>query len=392
MKFHRKITFLFLFAVAVAVSVATSSRFDRRLASEKSGREPADTLQLIDKNATPETRQLAARMSSLVQKGFMLGQQNATVEGVGWQNLNGEFCGDVCKVTKLHPAVYGWDFNDVFEKDESYKQMLRDRMIQVHEAGGINEISWHMINPVTHGGYKDKTFACARSLSGGDMNAEFLNWLDQFAFFIGKLKDKNGTPIPVIFRPWHEANALWFWWGLEVCSTDHYKELWDTTLHQLRDVDGIHQLLWAYSYNWIPGDNALQWPGDDKVDIMGIDFYFLPLMSAIEPPILKAQLKSLIDRAHEKGKIAAVTEMGYQSRFGYRELPGKTFWSQTFLNILDSEEIAHGISYVMFWRNVSKDDFFLPYPGDVSVTDFNHVVGDPSALFLENISSSDIPQ
>jgi mannan endo-1,4-beta-mannosidase len=393
MKINPLLTSLFLIVAASAAFFgafdSSSVKDNRYLAS--SGQTEA-SFQLVDKDATPETRQLAVRLKSLVQKGFMLGQQNATTEGVGWQNQGDGFCGDVCKVTKLHPAVYGWDFSDVFEKDETYKQALREKMIQVYEAGGINEISWHMINPVTRGNYEDKTFACARILSGGDLNGEFLNWMDQFAYFLKQLKTKDGTPIPVIFRPWHEPNATWFWWGIEVCSSDHYKELWSATLERLRDVDQVHQLLWAYSYNWVPGENLGQWPGDDKLDIIGIDFYFLPLISSFQPALFKRQLNSLAEKAREKGKIAAVTEMGYQKEMGYQDLPGKKFWSSTFLNTMDSEEIAHGISYVLFWRNTSKDHYFLPYPGDVSVEDFNHVVEDPSALFLENISTVDPPR
>ena len=50
-------------------------------------------------------------------------------------------------------------------------------------------------------------------LPGGDKNAEYNAYLDQIADLAHQLSDDKGNDIPVVFRPFHENNGSWFWWG-----------------------------------------------------------------------------------------------------------------------------------------------------------------------------------
>ena len=72
--------------------------------------------------------------------------------------------------------------------------------------------------------------------------------------------------IPVIWRPLHEADGGWFWWGAygpESCKT-LYRLMFDryTKIHKLRN------LIWLWNSvtpSW--------YPGADVVDILGYDSY-----------------------------------------------------------------------------------------------------------------------
>lgn len=94
--------------------------------------------------------------------------------------------------------------------------------------------------------------------------------------FLATLKDDNGQKIPVIFRPWHENSGSWFWWGEKLCTVEEYKALWNMLQDKLK-ADGYDNLVWSYS----PGcqDNLTaerlldRYPGDDRVDMTGLDGY-----------------------------------------------------------------------------------------------------------------------
>jgi mannan endo-1,4-beta-mannosidase len=49
--------------------------------------------------------------------------------------------------------------------------------------------------------------------------------MDILADFMNTLKTKEGTKVPVLFRPWHEHTGKWFWWGKNLCAAEQYKEL-----------------------------------------------------------------------------------------------------------------------------------------------------------------------
>jgi beta-mannanase len=85
-------------------------------------------------------------------------------------------------------------------------------------------ISWHLNNPLTGKSAWDPAPGTVESiLPGGEKNALYKSWLDKVAAFMLDLKGKNGEYIPVIFRPFHELNGSWFWWGKDNCSPEEFK-------------------------------------------------------------------------------------------------------------------------------------------------------------------------
>ena len=65
-------------------------------------------------------------------------------------------------------------------------------------------------------------------------------------------------------------NGNWFWWGKRWCTTDEYKAIYRLTVDYLRN-SGIDNLLFAWSPDAIAGLEF--YPGDDYVDILGMDIY-----------------------------------------------------------------------------------------------------------------------
>jgi Glycosyl hydrolase family 26 len=204
-----------------------------------------------DKNATKETVNLCRNLKKLLNKGIMFGHQDDLAYGVGWKYEQGR--SDIKDVTGDYPAVYGWELGRI-ELDNSVnldsvpfgkmKQFIHDG----YERGGVITISWHLNNPLTGKTAWDPAPGTVASvLPGGEKHDLYKNWLDKIAAFMLNLKGINGENIPVIFRPFHELNGSWFWWGGKNCTPDELKQLYRFTETYLRDVKNVHNLLYAYN-------------------------------------------------------------------------------------------------------------------------------------------------
>ena len=72
-------------------------------------------------------------------------------------------------------------------------------------------------------------------LPGGSRHETFKSDLKIIADFAHNAKNHVGELIPIIFRPWHEFDGNWFWWGRNHCTVEEFKELYRFTVTYLRD-------------------------------------------------------------------------------------------------------------------------------------------------------------
>lgn len=72
--------------------------------------------------------------------------------------------------------------------------------------------------------------------------------------------------VPILWRPLHEASGGWFWWGAEGAET--YKKLYIMLYDMLTNEYGLNNLIWLWN-----GQDGDWYPGDEYVDIVGIDIY-----------------------------------------------------------------------------------------------------------------------
>ena len=89
-----------------------------------------------------------------------------------------------------------------------------------------------------------------------------------------QLKKYQDAGVPVVWRPLHEAQGGWFWWGAH--GPTSFKQLWRLTYDRLTNYHGLHNLIWEFTSSAAEG-NYLDWyPGDDVVDMVGLDIYTDP--------------------------------------------------------------------------------------------------------------------
>jgi hypothetical protein len=342
-----------------------------------------------DKHATKETVNLYRNLKKLPDKGFMMGHQDDLAYGVGWKYEDGR--SDVKDVTGDYPGVYGFELGRIeLDHQVNLDSVPFDRMKQfireAYERGGVITVSWHLNNPLTgKTAWDPAPGTVAAVLPGGDKNALYKTWLDKVADFFLSLKGRSGEYIPVIFRPFHELNGSWFWWGGKNCTPDELKQLYRFTETYLRDEKHVHNLLFAYNTDKFYSTNEFleRYPGDDYVDVVGFDIYQAYNTAGNDDFIrLAGNMLSMLDSiAMEKNKIPAMTE------FGNNGLGDSSWWTGTFLKAIDS----HKIAYALAWRNAGYTsathyEYYVPYKGQSSAADFVRFYKDERTLFQSDIS------
>jgi mannan endo-1,4-beta-mannosidase len=345
------------------------------------------TVKLIDPKATPETKALYSNFIKISQQSLLFGHQDTDAYGTTWKAEEGR--SDVKDVCGSHAAVHGWDIgneNELRNVDSVKFTDIHHYIEEVYKRGGINTISWHMDNPVTGGEAWTKTAVVSDIIPGGKDHQAYVKKLDIAADFLRNCKSGN-TSIPIIFRPFHEHNGDWFWWGKGNCSEADYIKLWRFTIDYLKNSKQLHHIIYAFSpdRSRLDLETAKQsyfygYPGDDYVDILGLDDYVdvgikWNTKSQVEQQADFIKSLTLITNlAKEKNKVAALTETGLES------VTNSSWYTNVILNPIKATPSIH-IAYVLVWRNANAKHHYAPYPGHASVPDFITFFQDPATLF-----------
>ncbi|MEO6732113.1 MAG: glycosyl hydrolase [Ferruginibacter sp.] len=348
-------------------------------------------MKLIDKKATAETKALYNNLYNLSKKHILFGHQHATEYGHGWAGDDDR--SDVKSVTGSHPAVIGVDFSGLSGRPEnaieSTKQSLRKNIAATYNRGGVTTVAWHFSNPVSGGGFywKDSVSLPAVKfiIPGGGQHQKYKAILSTIGEFVKTVKGNDGKLVPMIFRPFHEFDGDWFWWGKSHCSKEEFTSLWKFTVSYLRDSIGVHNFIYAFSPDCLFKTEAQyldRYPGNEWVDMVGVDNYAdfgRDGKYNLDAGIMK--LKIVSDYAKKTNKLAAFTETGLES------IPNPTWWNETLLKAVRSKGMQ--ITYVLVWRNDrnSPTHYYAPFPGHTSVPDFLKFYNDPYTLFESDLKN-----
>ena len=326
---------------------------------------------------------LLQRLRSLRTSGIMFGHQDDPFYGLGWKWDRGR--SDVLAVAGDYPAVMGFELGgiemgDAKSLDSVPFVRIREELLAHVRRGGIATISWHPRNPLTGGtAWDNKNANTVRSiLPGGDQHQKFQTWMLRLSCFLRSLKDEQGRPVPFIFRPWHENSGGWFWWGKGLCSAEEYKALWRCLQDRLL-ADGLTNIVWSWSPNYgLKADDLDSYPGNDRVDIIGLDAYQQSKDEQSFIRTLNKDLATLCAFAKGSDRLVALTECGYQN------LPDPTWWTR----VLKPQIEKFPLSYFLVWRNADHHQYFAPAPGTKDAPDFRKMVGDKRILMLKEIEDN----
>ena len=349
---------------------------------------------MVDKNASTETVALFYNLRNLGKTKIIIGQQDAF--NSFYQNSGSS---DIKKTTGNDPSILGSDFMFITDKDNpnnNWYVQQENKIIQdtkdAYAKGMINTFCWHLREPYNEKSFysadmtsEQRTDAFKSLLPGGKFNDWYKKKLDKVASVVSNLKDTNGKQIPIIFRPFHEFDGNWFWWGANYCTAEEYISVYRFTVNYLRDTKNVHNILFAFSPDnsyTTPSSYLSRYPGDDYVDILGMDNYGdFDNKGTSGASLANSKLKLISDLAISKNKIAALTETGYRVT---STTPAINNWFSTYLyDAITNNNLQ--IAYVMFWSNTSSG-YYVPTPGNSNVVDFQNFTLKSKIILQNNIS------
>ncbi len=222
--------------------------------------------------------------------------------------ISGQQCGDgdniqgdydtymtsLYQATGKYPAIAGADYG--------YKSnnllVINQKLTEHWNAGGLVTINWSAdypwdapwnststpyncrVDPVAN----DVTinlYSLHKNAQESAAKTNYRTELDRVGKALQQLKNAG---IVVIWRPFHEMNTNFFWWGINQHGDDQrnaqeYKDFWNDLYTTLTVDYGLDNLIWTYSpWHDLPGaswttDLRKYYPGDDYVDLVGEDYY-----------------------------------------------------------------------------------------------------------------------
>lgn len=223
--------------------------------------------ELVNDESGPVAYKLYKYLTSIYGKKILSGQQD-----LKWANWLKQNIGKT-------PALLSVDLMDYspsrVERQGDISTAVEDAITH-HQRGGIVSVLWHWNAPVGlydtsedpwwSGFYTRATdFDVAEALSdpGGANYTLILRDIDAIAI---QLKRLEAAGVAVLFRPLHEAEGGWFWWGAK--GPEAAKALWALVFDRLGEYHGLSNLIWVW--------NSVQkdwYPGDSSVDILSTDVY-----------------------------------------------------------------------------------------------------------------------
>ena len=335
---------------------------------------------LIDPVATLKTKYLYMNLEQGSGQRLIFGMHDATGYGVGWKGDDDR--SDIRDVCGDYPALYSWDMNTVDRGSPQEMARFTYRIKSAFARGGVNTLCWHQYDPLGRSFYGSKISdnVVATLLPGGAYHDFYKKRLTRIARFLKGLRGEDGHAIPIIFRPYHEHDSGAFWWGTKNCTADEYNLIWQFTVTYLRDVLNVHNLIYAISpISFTTRNSYLKiYPGDDYVDILGMDFYYWYPLGDRQNTFINC-LHIPAQLAIERGKVPALTEVGLDT------LLEPSWFNRYLLPPFKNDSLAMRMAYAAVWRNESVHHHYAPYPGHPSVPGFIEFYNDPYTTFERDL-------
>lgn len=260
----------------------------------------------VNPNASERAQKLLNYLSETAGKAIITGQHTQTnpMEEIAYIR---EKTGKVPLLRGFEMLAYSPNINYAEATEPCLTEVYENRgtmesaLNWAKETDGIVTLTFHWFSPL--GGH-DKSFYAKNTdfdakqilVEGTPERAAFYQDLDVIAAELQKFRDAD---IPILWRPFHEADGEWFWWGAKgaVVAMKLYRLMFDYFVNA-KELDN---LLWVWNC-----PIAEAYPGDDFVDIVSVDIY----LQKYEKTDYREQYDQLV-QATSRNKTAALGEVGY---------------------------------------------------------------------------------
>jgi len=258
-----------------------------------------------NKKASNEVKTILEYLKNISGKKIITGQYTKTTLQKELQYIK--------KITGKEPALCGFELlsysininyetcsEECLKEIEENKNTLQNAWDWALNKKGLITFTWHWFSPL---GGSDKSFysknttfdASQAVIPGTDENVALLADMDNMANHLKTFCDKH---IPILWRPFHEAEGDWFWWGSKgyEVALKLYRLMYDryTNYHKLNN------LIWVWNSPIPEG-----YVGDDVVDVISRDLY----MEKHQHSDYRKEYEELI-KITPANKLAALGEVG----------------------------------------------------------------------------------
>ena len=165
--------------------------------------------------------------------------------------------------------MIGLDYAD-FGKGGLETKTVNRLAIDYSRKGGLVTISAHLYNPANPqgGGLRDQGVDLEPIITPG--NETYTRWMKELDTLADGLKELQDADVVVLWRPFHEMNGGWFWWGAKDPAV--FIRVWRHMFDYFTKTKGLNNLLWVYGPNH-GSKTAAYYAGDQYVDLIGLDAY-----------------------------------------------------------------------------------------------------------------------
>src|SRR3984885_6460801 len=231
----------------------------------------------VNPDATAEARALLKQIDQISGHFTLTGQHNFPNHVSRWSDR-------IYDLTGKFPAIFGQDFGFSGGEDKDSvegRPSMIEEVKRQYRNGAVIALTWHAVRPTD-----DEPVTFRDSVQGHLTDFEwqelltpgtdiYNRWAEQVDVIAGYLRQLQEAGVPVLFRPYHEMNGNWFWWGGrpgENGSAALYRQLYDRFVH----VHHLNNLIWVWDVN-SPSENAgaigSYFPGPQYVDVVTMDIY-----------------------------------------------------------------------------------------------------------------------
>ncbi|TDG37290.1 hypothetical protein EZJ43_04010 [Pedobacter changchengzhani] len=357
---------------------------------------------------------------------------------------------DVKEMTGKLPAIMGFDaFKLILDVTDGANRLEEvganlAALKLYHKNGGIISFDWHM-QPILLPGYKERAYRMDETnnnpyidlmkkehpfyhIANGFANKD--KWWTTYETqrlkpMVARLKQISADGSGIIFRPFHEADGDWFWWGLKwlkgdlpLNGKDALMKVFIESARYLKHE--MPELLIAFSTDKMDNVNQLIAKNDteiaqnyanefssflpkDSADLALIDIYGMDLYTDKNDPKpslqkFKLKLQGLSLIAKKDNKIAAITEAGNRGNPAEEDARQPTInWYNDYLSSWTEDKNIH-VAYVVIWQNWSNnrdkklsdpdDGYFVPvYQNSPAGKDFIKYAKKKQTIMLDEFRS-----
>ncbi len=259
-------------------------------------------------NAAEEVKAVLEYFASIRGKGLITGLHTQTREQEELQYIQKEtgklpaLCG--FELLAYSPNINWESCDEVCLKELRENEGTLQQAYEWAERGGLLTFTWHWYSPI--GGVdkafyaKNTDFDAAKVLEEGTPErAAFYHDMDVMAELLQGFADKH---IPILWRPFHEAEGQWFWWGVK--GMDVARNLYRLMFEYYTKEKHLDNLIWVWNNPRPEG-----YVGDEYCDIVTADYY----PPAHQHTSMKKELDTLknvtSDKPYAIGEIGVIPDI-----------------------------------------------------------------------------------